>query len=118
MTRSGSSCRAGERIRPAARGAEDREPVQLEGVGDLLDVARPVENGPALLIVREPVPRPVEPDDSNPGLPGGRLCEQRLEPRAGVPVEVEARFAVRPAVLGVAEAPAVAQPERQAGGGP
>ena len=51
---------AGERVWPAAGGAEHGEPVDAQAASRLSDVRRPVEDSSALLVVRPPVPGPVQ----------------------------------------------------------
>ena len=59
---------AGERVGTTGGDADDRACVHLEGVEQLLDIVRPSEQGTARQWVRPAVARPIDGDESHPGL--------------------------------------------------
>ncbi len=62
-----AECRAGQRMRPAAGDAPRREPLELERVGDRLDVRNGGEDRAAAVARRAAVAGPVEADQADTG---------------------------------------------------
>lgn len=99
--------RGGGRERPTARPADDREPIEAQVVGELLDVASGVGETPPRLRIGPAVPRGVERDQPD------RARRRRPErPRAGRAVQADDGRAA--SLILVREHPAVGEPERRA----
>lgn len=99
---------AGRRVRPTARHSEHGEPIEPQCVGELSDVARPVEQLAVGLEIGESIPGTVDKDEPNTGR-FRRLVSQVREAGHRRPTEPKDRKTVAGAPLLVAESPAVAE---------
>jgi len=97
-------------MRAPAGHPEDGEAVDAEAVGELCDVARPVEQSPRGIEVGEPVAGPVDEDEPDAGRAWCVVAHVR-EPGEARPVEPEHSCAVWRAPLGIAESPSIGERE-------
>ena len=100
---------------PAPRHPEDRKPVEPEGVGELSDVTRPVEQLSVRLKIGSAVTRAVDNDEADAGRFGG-LSTKTFEARMRCPAEPEHGVAYARTEVLVAERTAVAELDRRGHG--
>jgi hypothetical protein len=107
----GEKTGAGQGVGGAPGNAQDGEAIQAEAIGQSPYVVRPVGDRAPGLEVGAAEAGPVHGENPDASLGADRHDDLRLESRARETMEVEGRRAVRIAVLGVAERPAVGQAE-------
>jgi hypothetical protein len=81
----------GERVRPTARAARDAEAIDVQRVRQGLDVGRAIDDAPAAVAVRGPVPGPVVRDEANPLRPNLSLFGRPIQAASRRPVQGEDR---------------------------
>ncbi len=96
--------RASQCVRTTAGYPKHAKPVDLEGIGQDVDIARPGGDGRRDGRCRSsPVPRPIHRDDPDACIPRGVIEQTGFQSRSGPAVKIKDRFAAWRAEFGEAE---------------